>query len=238
MQRTTAAGLAISLMALAACGERGDPRALARDEVLLSVAAVGRAETRPDEARFSAGVSTLAPTAEAASAATTAKINAVVAALRELGVREADLQTQQLTIQRVEWRRSRERFEASNVISVRVRQVDRAGAAVAAVTGAGANVLSGPDLRVSDPEAASRSAYTGAYKAARARADAYAAAAGLKVDRVLTIRDGAASAPPAYASYPREAVESVAPVVAPPAMLAGTDESVARVHVDFVLKAE
>ena len=29
-----------------------------------------------------------------------------------------------------------------------------------------------------------------AYKAARSRADAYAAAAGLEVDRVLTIRDG------------------------------------------------
>jgi uncharacterized protein YggE len=232
------AATALGMLVLAGCGEPGDPRALRRDEVLLSVAAVGRAETRPDEARFSAGVSSLAPTAQAASAATTAKINAVVAALRALGVQEADLRTQQLTIQRIDGRPGRERFEASNVISVRVRQVDRAGAAIAAVTGAGANVLSGPDLRVSDPEAASRSAYADAYKAARARADAYAAAAGLTVERVLTIRDGGSSAPPAYGVYGRAVTEQAAPVaVAPPAMLAGTGESAAWVNVDFVLAA-
>ena len=64
------------------------------------------------------------------------------------------------------------------------------GEAIAAATEAGANLLSGPDLRVSDREKASRSAYAAAYRAARARAEAYAGAAGLKIDRVLAIHDG------------------------------------------------
>ena len=236
MKRTVLA--AVAMLGLAACSERPDPRALQKDEVLLSVSATGRNETRPDEARFSAGVSSLAPTAEAASEQTTAKINAVVAALRGLGIAEADLQTEQLTIQRMDWRRARERFEASNVISVRVRNVDRTGDAVAAVTGAGANVLSGPDLRVADPEAASRSAYAAAYKAARARADAYAEAAGLTVARTLTIRDGSGGgyAPPAYGYERAQAQNAVATVSPPPAVLAGTDTSVAWVNVDFVLR--
>ena len=43
-------------MALAACGQRPpDPRGVGRDEVLLQVSAAGRADMRPDEARFSAG---------------------------------------------------------------------------------------------------------------------------------------------------------------------------------------
>lgn len=228
------AAAAVGVAALAGCGQGEDPRALRRDEVLLSVSASGRSETRPDEARFSAGVSSLAPTAEAASAATTTKINAIVAALKKLGVEDDDLRTRELTVQRIDWRRARERFEAANVIEVRVRQVDRAGAAVAAVTGAGANVLSGPDLRVSDPEAASRSAYAGAYKAARARADAYAGAAGLKVGRILTIRDGGVvGSPSPYADYAnRMMAQAEAP---PPPVLVGTEESTASVTVDFVL---
>jgi uncharacterized protein YggE len=229
---------AVAAGLLAACGPQRDARALARDEVLLSVTAVGRAETRPDEARFSAGVSSLAPTAEGASAATTAKINAVVAALKGLGVTDDDLRTRSLSVQRVDARPGRERFEASNVIEVRVRRVDRTGAAVAAVTGAGANVLSGPDLRNADPEAAGRAAYADAYKAARARADAYAGAAGLEVRRVLTIRDGAGGGGvTGYTSgyEARDAAAQAAPVSVSPAVLAGTGERAVWVGVDFVL---
>ena len=53
-----------------------------------------------------------------------------------------------------------------------VRDVDKTGQAVSAVTDAGANVVSGPDLRMSDPEGAANTAYGNAYKAARARAEA------------------------------------------------------------------
>ena len=45
-------------------------------------------------------------------------------------------------------------------------------------------------MRVSDREAASRSAYAAAYHAARQRAEAYAGAADLKIARVLGIYDG------------------------------------------------
>ena len=71
-----------------------------------------------------------------------------------------------------------------------MRDVTKVGDAVTAVTEAGANVMSGPDLRVSNREAASRSAYARAYRAARARAEAYAGAADLKIDRILGIYDG------------------------------------------------
>ena len=37
-----------------------DPRGVDRGETLLTVSATGRAETRPDEARFMVGVNTLA----------------------------------------------------------------------------------------------------------------------------------------------------------------------------------
>ena len=176
--------------ALAACDTPPpDARGLQRDEVLLQVLAAGRAETRPDEARFIAGVSTIAPTAAAASAGNSQAINRVVAALRALGIRPEDVQTRSITLNRLDYGPNRGRFEADNQIEVRVHDLNKAGEAIAAATEAGANVLSGPNLDVSDPEAASRGAYAAAYRAARARAETYAMAAGLRIDRILAIRD-------------------------------------------------
>jgi ferredoxin-NADP reductase len=84
----------LALAALGACSEKpADPRGVERDEVLLQVVASGRVDTRPDEARFSAGVQTNAATAAAASAGNNEVMTRVAAALERLGVKEDDLQT-------------------------------------------------------------------------------------------------------------------------------------------------
>ncbi len=79
---------------------------------------------------------------------------------------------------------------ANNSVAVRVCDVGKVGAGIAAVTAAGANILSGPDLMVLNPEKANLSAYGAAYKAARAKAESYARVAGLRIVRVLSTRDG------------------------------------------------
>ena len=236
------AGAALPLcLALAACGRaEADPRGVDRDEVLVQVAAGGRAEARPDEARFTAGVQTIESTAARASERNAAVINAVVAALARLGVRREDVQTRQISLGRIDYGPNRGRFQANNMIEVRIGDVARAGEAIAATTDAGANVLSGPNLRVADPEAVSRSAYAAAYRAARARADAYAEAAGLRVVRVLAIRDvgQGGRGGPGY-DMDMAAEEGMArPVNAaapPPPVEAGLNTSEVRVRVDFAL---
>lgn len=235
--RKAAIGLvSAASLTLAGCGgPRPAPNGLERGETLLQISATGQAETRPDEANISVGVSSIGVTSEAATAANNQKINAVVGALKALGVAEADMQTQQLSVSRIGYGANRNKFEASNTITIRIRDVSKAGAAVQAATRAGANILSGPDLRVSDPEAANKGAYAAAYKTARARADTYAEAAGLKVVRVLVIRDGGAGSPPMpIAMY--ETADAVAPQrAAPPPVFAGSDRSSVSVSVDFAL---
>ena len=226
------------LLALAACGRApADPRGVDRDEVLVRIVAVGRADTRPDEARFTAGVQTIERTAAAASERNGQVINRVVEALRQFGVRPEDVQSRQVSLARIDHGRDRGRFQASNMIEVRVRNVDRVGEAIAATTDAGANVVAGPDLRISDPNAANRSAYSSAYRAARARAEVYAEAAGLRVARVLAIRDGGEGASPAY--YEGDVAMEAAPppmarTAAPPVPPGMTTSQVA-VRVDFAL---
>ena len=222
---------------LTACSGTPDRQGLGRDETLLQVSAMGRADTRPDEARFTAGVTSIAASAAAATAANNAAMEKVVRGVEALGVRPHDVQTRTISLSKIEYGRDRGRYQANNLVEVRMRDVDRVSAAIAAATGAGANIVSGPDLRVSNQEAANNSAYANAYKAARARAEAYAKAAGLEVRRVRAIREAGTEGGerPPYAA-PEMAMDAVAQSVAPPpAMRAGLNTSQVRVQVDFVL---
>ncbi len=234
----------ISVIVLAACQPAApDPRGVARDETLLTVSATGRADTRPDEARIQLGVQSIAASAGEASRSNREKMDRVTAVLARVGVKPDDLQTRNLSLQRLSYGKDRGRFQADNIVEVKLRNMNKVGDAVAVVTDAGANVLSGPELRVSDREASSRSAYAAAYRAARARADTYAGAAGLKVKRVLAIHDGGQSYGPR--SYSRDAsAELMAPptVSAPPPppeqgapFSAGINTTEVQVRVEFAL---
>lgn len=227
----------LACLALCACSRAApDPRGVSRNEVLVQVSATGRADTRPDQARFTAGVQTIGASAAEASARNSETINRVVAALGPLGVKPDDIQTQSITLSRIDYGANRGRFEANNMVSVRVRDIKRAGEAIAATTQVGANVLSGPNLTVADPESAGRSAYAAAYRAARARADAYAAAAGLKVARVLAIRDTGGGTPPPYYGDAVMEQASMAPVAAArPRVQPGISTREVQVQVDFAL---
>lgn len=234
--------LAVALIsALAACQPAApDPRGVESNETLLTVAATGRADTRPDEARLQLGVQSIGPSAGEASRANREKMDRVTAVLARLGVKPDDLETRNISLQRIDYGKERGQFRADNIVEVKLRAMDKVGEAAAAVTDAGANVLSGPELRVSDREASSRSAYAAAYRAARARADTYAGAAGLEVRRVLAIYDGGqGSMPP---RYPRPvSMDMSAQVSTPPPpeqgvpFNAGINTTEVQVRVDFAL---
>lgn len=229
--------IVVPCLILTACSQApADPPGVGRDEVLLQVVATGRADTRPDQARFTAGVQTKAASAAAASEGNNLVMNRVAAALERLGVKPDDVQTRQISLTRIDYGPDRGRFQASNMVEVRLRDLKRVGEAIAATTEAGANVVAGPNMVVADPEAGSRSAYAQAYKSARARAEAYASAAGLKVARVLAIRDGGESGPtPYYGDAMVTEQASAPPPVSAPPFRPGMNSSEVRVRVDFAL---
>lgn len=187
-------GTCFAALSLAGCStQTDDPRGVDRGETLLSVSASGEADMRPDEARFEAGVQNWAANARDASRQTQTDIQKIVEALKKLGVDEKDIQTNAMNVQRIDYGDRRGQFQAYNTLRVRLREVDWAGRAVTAVTSVGANIVSGPELRISDPEAAANTAYANAYANARKRAEAYANAAGMEISRVLYIRDAGGS---------------------------------------------
>ena len=77
--------IAPALLVVAGCGRAApDPRGVDRGETLLTVAGTGRAEAAPDQALFTAGLSSIAPSAEAASARNAETMNRITAALARL----------------------------------------------------------------------------------------------------------------------------------------------------------
>ncbi|GAA3789183.1 hypothetical protein GCM10022600_07160 [Qipengyuania pelagi] len=241
-------------LALAACGDRADEaRGVDHGETLLSVSASGQAESRPDQAQFQAGIETFAANARAASEANQKKIAEIVATLRDLGVAEKDIQTRAVTVRRIEYGDRKGQYQAANVVEVTMRNPDRAGDAVTAVTEAGANIVSGPSLSMTDPEATANLAYADAYKAARKRAEAYAKAAGMEVSRVLYIRDAGGTQGQTYlrgaeamadsmmvqtqsAAPPPPPVAMPRPEERSPSMMVGTTRSDVYIQVDFALR--
>ena len=234
------------LFALAACQPSApDPRGVDHDETLLTVTATGRADATPDEARIQLGVQSLAGTADEASRANREKMEKVTATLARLGVKPQDVQTRNLTLNRIDYGKDRGRFRADNIVEIRMRDTRRVGEAIAAATDAGANLLSGPDLRISDREKANKSAYAAAYRAAKARAEAYAGAAELRISRILAIHDAGESGMPipyGRVGYDANAVAQTAAPPPPPEAMnqtlpfsPGTTTTEVRVRVDFAL---
>ncbi len=246
--------LILPLLALTACERVDDPRGIDRDETLLSVSASGHAESRPDKAEFQAGIESWARTAKEASQANAEKIAEIVGALRELGIAERDIQTRAVSVNRIDYGDRRGQFQASNVVNVTLRDAAKASEAVIAVTEAGANIVAGPNLSMTAPEATANLAYADAYKAARKRAGAYAKAADMEVSRVLYIRDAGGQqgqthfrAADAMAVQVEESRGSGAVPVAPPppprmatpanpGVMIGTTRSDVFIQVDFALR--
>jgi uncharacterized protein len=162
----------------------------------LDILAQGEVKATPDIAIISAGVVTQAPDAATAMAANATKMKAAVASLKKAGVLDKDIQSQSISLQ-PQYRYTQNRppvitgYQASNTITVRFRDIGKAGAVLDALVEQGINQINGPSLTIDKPEVAMDQARTLALAAARARAELYAKAAGMGVKRIVTISESA-----------------------------------------------
>jgi len=171
------------------------------DGTMLHVSAEAEVRTAPDLATINTGVMTEAPTAQAALADNAKRMQGVLAALKKAGIADKDVQKSNLSIAPQYAYAEREPpkltgYQASNQITVIVRDLKRLGPAVDAVVAAGSNQVDGVTFGLSDPDKALDQARKDAVAKARARAELYAQAAGLKVARIVSISEGGGGAPP------------------------------------------
>jgi uncharacterized protein YggE len=170
---------------------------------ILSVQGTGSSRIDPDEATVRLGVLAQAPTAQAVMQQVNQTANAILAAVRKLGVPEKDIQTSELNLSPVYAQVQPERgdpngggeprisgYQASNVVSIRLTKMELAGPVVDAGLGAGANRLDGVSFGLQNDEAARSDALAKAAAAARAKAAALAKALNVRLAEIVEVVEG------------------------------------------------
>jgi uncharacterized protein len=167
---------------------------------VLNVNAQGVSAARPDMAAINAGVTTFAPTAQAALAQNAERMTALIQALRRQSVAERDIQTSWVRVSpRYEGRSNSEPriigYEATNTVRANIRDINRVGPVVDTVVAAGGNQIHGIAFAHQDIEAQLNIARRDAVRVARERAELYASEFGMRVVRVISATEAGAAAP-------------------------------------------
>jgi uncharacterized protein YggE len=155
----------------------------------------------PDRATIQISVQTRAATAAAASAENATKLQAVLTALRALGLSNDQLSTVNYNVypeQRYEQGKEPEivGYNVTNTILVEVRKLTQVGPVIDAALSHGANMITSLQFFASNTEAARRTAIGQAIEKARADAEAAARAAHGSLGTLLEINVGAYSPTP------------------------------------------
>jgi uncharacterized protein YggE len=196
--------LAVTLAALAAAAGPAPARApeppRAGEPRTLRVMGEGRAGARPDVLLVRLGAAAVDRSLSAATRDVSRRVERITGALRTAGVAQRDLQTSALEVglERRQDERSGEPqvtgYRAVNMVSVKLRDLERAGSIIDAALAAGANELQSVGFALDDPAAARAQARAAAVADAQSRAEALAKHAGVGLGRVLRI-DEAPSGP-------------------------------------------
>ncbi|MEA5161647.1 SIMPL domain-containing protein [Cereibacter johrii] len=212
------------------------PGQVLADTPRLTVTGEGAVAGRPDMATITLGVTTEAATAAEAMAGNSEKLGRVLQRLKEAGLEDRDLQTSGLSLN-PNWTQSPDGeapriagYVASNMLTVRVRALDRLGAVLDQAVQDGANTLQGVSFGLVDPQPAMDEARRKAVARAQARAQLLTEAAGVQLGPILEIREGGDGYQPPMPMYREAAMDAPVPVAE------GEIETTAQVTLVYELK--
>jgi len=176
----------------------------------ITVTGNGTVDATPDRASFDFGVTTNGATAAQALSRNSSEARAIVAALRNAGVADSDIQTTQVSL----WPQTSSSgnriigYQASNSVHV-TAGLGKSGALVDAAVRAGANNVGGPNLDVADKSALYNQALKQALQDAKGKAQAIAVGAGVTLGALLKVHEGCSAAPMPMFAQDRAAALSV-----------------------------
>lgn len=167
----------------------------------ISVSGAGTVTTSPDVADLNVGVVIQRPKVKDARTAAATAMTGVIKALRAAGVAEKDIKTTTLSLQPVyDYSKNGAAptitgYELRNGVVATIRDLDNLSDAVDGALAGGGTTLDGISFRVDDPAVPEAQARDQAMKAARAKADALAKAAGVTIIGVASISEESSPTP-------------------------------------------
>lgn len=190
----------------------------------IAVVGIGEATAAPDMAVLQLGVVSEAKAAAEALAANSAAMARLLGALRAENIAARDLQTSGFSVEPrysdpvvVDGRETEPPkivgYVVRNAVTVRLRDLARLGALLDRAVTLGANSISGPGFALADPKASEDAARRDAVADAQAKAALYAAAAGVRLGRIVSIEERDTSPPePLMMARTMQAEAMAAPV--------------------------
>ena len=202
----------------------------------ITVIGSGAASGASDTAEVNAGVVTQAATASQAMSQNSAAMEQVLKALTALGIADRDIHTTNVSVVpvRAPPQPGRQQpspivgYEVTNQVHVKVRNLAALGRLLDTLVSQGANTLGDIGFSIADPAPLLEQARTKAIADARQKAQVYAAAAGVKLGRVIFIRDTTPGLPRPMSA---RVMSSVAVPIAP-----GEQELEVSVSVTYALE--
>ena len=163
-------------------------------ETTITLMGRGSIEQPPDVAMINVGVQVEAKTAAEAMAQQATNMNGVFAAVKAAGIADRDMLTGDMSLNPAYEYPNNARphltgYQASNSITIKVRQLDTLGKTLDAVVKGGGNTINGISFSVDQPDKFQNEARVEAIKDAAAKAELYAKAVGYKVKRIVTISE-------------------------------------------------
>ena len=185
-------------------------------EKLVTVTGEATVAVAPDAAMIRIGVSSQDKTAREASDANAKQMTAVLAAIKSNSIADRDIQTSRLSLQpQYDPNKSGTArltgFQATNQVTVRIREIGKLATVLDSAIAAGANEMSGIEFIVSDQSKLLDRARDDAIANAHRKADLYAKAAGSRLGHVVAISEEGSAPPP----RPMQALRAGAVPIAP-----------------------
>ncbi len=176
------------------------------DGPIVRVVGDGSVRRAPDLAGVSLGVIEQQATASEAQAAANATANAIIEAIKGMGIDGPNIQTSRISLSPMYENRTpggvSERrviaYQASNTVSVRLTDLSKVGGVIDAGVKAGANQVQGVSFSLSESTEAQGAALKRATRAGRAKAQAIAEGLGMRLGEVIEVVEGGASGPQPY----------------------------------------
>lgn len=207
----------ISIMALSACEDKDTiilPGAVQQNQ--MQVTGIATTKKSPDIAIAQIGVQTINKEVEPAVAENNRKAEAIISALKQLGISEKDIKTVSFNIYPLRDYKNNDPntiigFQVDNTVSVTFRKLDMVGKGLQAAITTGANNIYGIEFTLSDPEPVRNELRVLAIQDARKKAENMAQAAGIQLGKIISINESSTTPIYRYA-YDKAAAESAVPV--------------------------
>lgn len=204
----------------------------------IVVTGQGEVFATPDVASFSFSVSADDKSVGAAQDVVTGKIGAILDAMKDLGVKEADIRTMNYSVYpKYHYERGNaipDGFTVSQSVMIKIRNTGDAGKALALAGSKGATNISSLALDVDDSKAVEADARDKAVSEARTKAKALAKSLGVSLGRVVDFNDGTGPTQPVPMYYAMEAAGSM--TKATPEIPVGQSRFVSNVSITYEIR--